>query len=256
MEAMLTDTHCHITCDQLFARIDEVLAQAKEHGIKRMLVICTNFIEYERAIELKAKGHPIDIALGFHPNDLLAFEEEDYLRLELLARDGNLAAIGEIGLDYHYDDVSKEIQAKGFITQMKIAKTYQLPIVIHMRDATKDTVGILKENGPCTGVLHCYSGSYETAKMVLELGYYISYGGPLTFKNSRGAIDVASQIPIDRLLIETDSPYLTPHPFRGRQNEPMYLTHTFKKLCEIKNIHENVLEKQLEDNYNVLFGKR
>lgn len=252
----LTDTHCHITCDDLFERIDDVLRNAKEHHVGRMMIVCTSFKEFERARELKKKDPNLfDIALGFHPNDLYKFNEKDYVRLESLLQHKELAALGEIGLDYHWDDVKREDQIQGFIRQIELAKTYQVPILIHMREATKDTLDILKEHGPITGIFHCYSGSYETALEAMKLGFYIAYGGPLTFKNSRGAPEVAAKLPIDRLFVETDSPYLTPHPYRGKQNEPMYVDVTFKRLCEIKNVNEEILAKQLEENYQCLFNK-
>lgn len=254
MKYSLIDTHCHITCDDLYERIDEVIKNAKENQVERMLIICTNFVEYERADKLK-ETYPdmFDIALGFHPNDLYAFHEEDYIQLEALLQQDKLIAVGEIGMDYHWDDVKKEDQEKGFIRQIELAKKYDKPILIHMREATKDTITILQEYGPVKGIMHCYSGSYETAEILMKLGFYISFGGPLTFKNSKGAPEVAYKLPIDRLFIETDSPYLTPHPYRGKQNEPKYVVHTFQKLCEIKDIDENVLAKQLQDNYKALF---
>ena len=254
MQNYVTDTHCHITCDALYERIDEVLLNAKEHHVIRMLAVCTNFIEYERANKLKEEGHPIDIALGFHPNDLYAFMESDYLRLEQLLKEDKLDAVGEIGLDYHWDDVKKEDQAIGFKRQIELAQKYNKPILIHMREATLDTLNILREYAPCKGIMHCYSGSIETAEILMKLGFYIAYGGPLTFKNSRGAPCVAEKIPVDRLFVETDCPYLTPHPFRGKQNEPMYVRYTLAKLCEIKGMKEEDLCKQLEQNYQHLFA--
>ena len=164
-----------------------------------------------------------------------------------------MCALGEIGLDYHWDDVKREDQIKGFIRQLEMAKKYHIPILIHMREATKDTLDILKEHRPLQGIFHCYSGSYETAVEAMKLGFYISYGGPLTFKNSRGAPEVAEKLSVDRLFIETDSPYLTPHPHRGKQNEPMYVEVTFQRLCEIKGMSEAELAEQLERNYQRLF---
>lgn len=256
MEYYITDTHCHITCDMLYDQIEDIISHAKENHIKRMLVVCTNFHEYNRAVKLKEKEPKLfDIALGFHPNDLYKFNEEDYMNLERLVQDNKLVAIGEIGLDYHWDDVTREDQILGFRRQIELAKKYEKPILIHMREATKDTVDILKEYIPLKGIIHCYSGSYETAQELMKMGFYISYGGPLTFKNSRGAPEVAKKIPISRLFVETDSPYLTPHPYRGKQNEPMYANVTFKKLCEIKEIDEAKMAKQLEENYIELFQK-
>lgn len=254
MEYNMIDTHCHITCDALYERIEEVLKNAIEHYVTRLLIVCTNFVEYERAVLWKEKGYPLDIALGFHPNDLYAFKEEDYERLESLLSEDKLIALGEIGLDYHWDDVERDDQKVGFKRQIEIAQKYDKPILIHMRDATQDTIKILKSYAPCKGIMHCYSGSLETAKILMGLGLYISYAGPLTFKNSKGAVECAKEIPVDRLFVETDSPYLTPHPFRGKQNEPMYVTHTFEKLREIKGMDEEELSRQLEKNYSKLFA--
>lgn len=248
----LTDTHCHITDERLFSRIDEIMENAKAAGVVRMLVVCVGFEEYERAEQLREKGYPLDIAVGFHPCDLYKFNEADYRHLEELAACKKLIAIGEIGLDYHWDDVAVEDQKIGFIRQLKLAEKYHLPVLIHMREATKDTVEILLQHS-CVGVMHCYSGSYETAEILIRHGYYISYGGPLTFKNSRGAPQVAAKLPIERLLIETDCPYLTPHPFRGKENEPKYISYTFEKLCEIRDMEKEVLAEQLEQNYRRLF---
>lgn len=254
MNYSLIDTHCHITCDDLYGRIEEVIVNARVHQVNRMLIICTNFIEYERAVTLKKMNEEMfDIALGFHPNDLYQFHEEDYIHLEELLQQDKLIAVGEIGMDYHWDDVTKEDQKIGFIRQIELAKKYDKPILIHMREATNDTINILKEYGPIKGIMHCYSGSYETAEILMNLGFYISFGGPLTFKNAKGAPEIAQKIPIERLFVETDSPYLTPHPFRGKQNEPQYVVHTFQKLCSIKNIDEDVLAKQLQENYKNLF---
>lgn len=253
MSYSLIDTHCHITCDDLYARIDEIVDNAKQHHVERMLIVCTSFIEYQRAILIKDKEDIFDIALGFHPNDLYSFQEADYLRLENLLKEDKLIAIGEIGLDYHWDDVKKEDQKIGFIRQIELAKKYHKPILIHMREATKDTLDILKEHAPLKGIFHCYSGSLETAKLAMDLGFYIAYGGPLTFKNSRGAPEVAKEIPIARLFIETDCPYLTPHPYRGKQNEPMYAEVTFEKMCELKELPKEELAQQMIDNYKMLF---
>ena len=252
----LTDTHCHITCDGLYEQVDDVIARANEHHVKRMMIICTDFTEFDRAKELQKRDPEMfDVALGFHPNDLYKFQENDYARLESLLQHGELSALGEIGLDYHWDTVSREDQIVFFKKQIELAKTYDVPIIIHMREATQDVLDILKSYAPLHGIIHCYSGSYEIAKELMKVGFYISYGGPLTFKNSRGAPEVAAKLPIDRLFVETDSPYLTPHPYRGKQNEPMYVDVTFQKLCEIKEIDALTLAKQLEENYLALFRK-
>lgn len=256
MSYSLTDTHCHITCDDLYNHIDDVLQRANEHHVNRMMIICTNFNEFDRAKELQEKYPGLFcIALGFHPCDLYKFQENDYARLESLLQHNQLDALGEIGLDYHWDDVERDDQKVYFRKQIEMAKKYDVPIIIHMREATKDVVDILKEYEPVNGIIHCYSGSYETAKELIKIGFYISFGGPLTFKNSRGAPEVAEKLPLERLFVETDSPYLTPHPYRGKQNEPMYVDVTFHKLCEIKQLDEVSVANQLEENFKTLFHK-
>lgn len=251
----LIDTHCHITCDTLFDRIDEIIENAVREHIERMLIICTNVKEYERAEQLK-NDHPdlFDIALGFHPNDLYEIKESDFTRLEELLKEDKLIAVGEIGLDYHWDDVKPEDQKEGFIRQLALAIKYDKPVLIHMREATQDTMDILDKYSGHKGIIHCFSGSVEVAKQFVDMGFYISFGGPLTFKNSRHAPAVAEAIDLNYLFVETDSPYLTPHPYRGKQNEPGYVRYTFDKLCEIKNVDCKSAAKQLRENYRKLFN--
>lgn len=255
MEYSLIDTHCHITCDALYERVDEVMQNAKQSDVKTLMIICTNFIEYERAVKVKEQytDFIIKIALGFHPCDLNDVTEEDFIRLERLLQENKLDAVGEIGMDYYWDTVEKDIQKQGFHKQLQLAKKYHKPIIIHMRDATKDTLDILSAYAPVKGIMHCYSGSIETARQVMNLGLYISFAGPVTFKNARGAVEVCAQIPVNQLLTETDSPYLTPHPYRGTQNEPKYVAVTFEKICEIKQITKEALAKQMQKNFEQLF---
>lgn len=252
----LIDTHCHITCDALFERIEEVLANAKEHHVERMMIVCTDFKEFERAELLKQKDDRFDIALGFHPCDLKDVTEADYERLEQLLREDRICALGEIGMDYHWDDVAKEDQKNGFRRQIALAKRYDKPILIHMREATKDTLEILRESAPHKGIFHCFSGSLETARIVLDMGFHIAYGGPLTFKNSKEAPQVCAQLPKERLFVETDCPYLTPHPYRGKQNEPMYVGITFDKVCELQGVEQEIMAEQMRKSYEQLFGRR
>lgn len=255
MEYSLIDTHCHITCDALYERLDEVMENAKQHHVMTMMIICTNFTEYERAVQVKKQyqDFTIKIALGFHPCDLHDVKEEDFQRLEKLLQEQKIDAVGEIGMDYYWDTVDKETQKKGFHRQLQLAKQYKKPIIIHMREATKDTLDILKAYAPIKGIMHCYSGSIETARQVIDLGLYISFAGPVTFKNARGAVEVCAEVPVDKLLTETDSPYLTPHPYRGTQNEPKYVAVTFEKICEIKGVQKENLAEQMKKNFQSLF---
>lgn len=183
----LIDTHCHITCDALYERIDEVLENARQAGIEKMLIICTDFTEYERAQQLKEREpERFDIALGFHPNDLYAFQEADYERLEELLKQERIIAVGEIGLDYHWDDVKPQDQKTGFIRQIRLAQKYNKPILIHMREATKDTLDILKDMGPLKGIMHCYSGSKEVAMELIKSVFIYPLAGRLHLKTQEG----------------------------------------------------------------------
>lgn len=255
MTYYLTDTHCHITCDQLYERIEEVMENAREAGVHHLCVICCSFQEYERALELKKRYDNLTIAFGFHPSELYDFTADDMIRFENELSSGRIDILGEIGLDYHWDTVTKEDQIQALHHQLKLAKQYDLPISIHMRDATKDCMDILRQYAPLRGIMHCFSGSVETAKEAVQLGLLISFAGPLTFKNARSSVEVAAEIPIDKLLVETDCPYLTPHPYRGRQNEPKYVTYTFEKLCEIKQLNPEEAAELLYQNWNTLMKR-
>lgn len=251
----IIDTHAHIVCDTLYPQVEEIIERAKNAGVTRILCICLSIEEVQRAFALQKQYDMIDIAAGFHPSDLNELSEADWKQMESILKDERILAVGEIGLDYHWDDVDKDIQKKAFIHQIQIANALKKPVIIHMRDATKDTMEILHTYKQVSGIMHCFSGSLETAKEAIDMDMYISVGGPLTFKNARGIPEVMEQLPIDRIFVETDCPYLTPHPYRGKQNEPSYITHTFKRLCEVKNIDENTMKQQLYVNYVHLFTK-
>ncbi|MDE6195266.1 MAG: TatD family hydrolase [Erysipelotrichaceae bacterium] len=250
----MIDTHAHIVCKELYERKEEVIAQAKEAGVSKILIICTSIKEAKLAIALAKEDTMFDVAVGFHPCDLLDVQADDWLMLEELLQEKEVVALGEIGLDYHWQTVEKDIQKEGFIRQIQLANKVQKPILIHMREATQDTMAILKEYAQYGGIIHCFSGSVETAKEAIALGMYISVGGPLTFKNARGLPEVVAQLPITSLFIETDCPYLTPHPHRGKQNEPKYLPYTLARLCEIKQMREEDVKMQMRKNYEKLFS--
>lgn len=243
------DSHCHITCDRLFPRIDEIMENCKENNVSQLLVVCCERQEALRALQLKQKYPMIRIAYGFYPCDTYDLGEDDYTDLENFCREGLLDVIGEIGLDYHYDDTDKEKQKTAFIRQLQLADRYRLPVSIHMRDATLDAMTILKQYAKTPFVLHCFSGSCETAMEAVKMGGYISFAGPLTFKNARGLLEVAKTVPVQNILCETDCPYLTPVPHRGKENEPMYVRHTFEKICELRNCSHEQMSIQILENY-------
>ncbi|MCI8541655.1 MAG: TatD family hydrolase [Erysipelotrichaceae bacterium] len=250
----MIDTHAHITCDELYPHAHALLARAKDAGVSRILCICLNLAEVERAFVLKQAYPWLDIAAGFHPSDLYDVTHADWERMAELIQDERILAIGEIGLDYHWDEVDRETQKQAFIKQLTWANQYHKPVIIHMRDATKDTLDILREYKQGSGIMHCFSGSLEVAKQLLAMDLYLSVGGPLTFRNARGLPEVIAQCPVERLFIETDSPYLTPHPHRGKRNEPMYLRYTSERLAELKQMSSASLNQHLRENYRRLFG--
>lgn len=250
----IIDTHAHVTYQDLVTRIDEIVQNALNHHVTKILCVCCTKEEALKALAIADQYDIFDCAFGYHPEDVDTITDEDLTFLKEILQNPHMIALGEIGLDYHYTKENKEAQKQLFIKQIQLANELDLPILIHMRDATQDTLEILKQY-PSKGIMHCYSGSLDTAKILVDLGYYLSFAGPLTFKNAKDAPEVCKWVPLDKIFVETDSPFLTPHPFRGKQNEPFYTHITFEKVCEIKALDENILMKQMEQNYITLFKK-
>ena len=216
----LIDTHVHLNHQDLYNQIDEVIARASAVGVEKFIVIGYDFDSSKRALELADRYEQVFAVIGVHPTEVLLSQS-----IESLLPHNKVVAIGEIGLDYHWDTVSREEQAVYFQKQIELADRFQLPIVIHMRDATEDTIKILQKNRGILhqGIMHAFSGSLESMRMFIDLGFYIGLGGPVTFKNAVTPKEIARHVPLDRLVLETDSPYLTPHPYRGKTNESSYL---------------------------------
>lgn len=250
----ILDTHSHITCDALYERIDEIIENAKHANIERILCVCCSKEEIERALQLAQRYDFIDCAYGYHPEDVDQITDQDLSELEAILRNQAIVALGEIGLDYYWVQDNKLAQKELFIKQIELANKLDLPILIHMREATMDTLEILKQH-PTKGIFHCYSGSVETSKEIFKMGYFVSFAGPLTFKNARDSVEVCRQAPLDRIFVETDAPYLSPHPMRGTQNEPANVVHTFNKLCEIKETDPQIVANQMKLSYQKLFKK-
>lgn len=246
------DSHCHL-CDEHFeSDLQEVITRAKDAHIEKMLIICSRLSEVPKALALKEKDDSFDIAVGIHPVDVQQFKEEDWETFVAYASDCRVCAIGEIGLDYHWYPETKQLQKELFIRQIELANELQKPIIVHSRDAIQDTYEILTQH-PTKGVIHSFSGSKEMALQFIKKGYYIGLGGPVTFKNALVPKEVASEIPIDYLLTETDSPYLTPTPYRGQRNEPSYVTYTANMICSLKNMQQEILTQHIKENYYRLF---
>lgn len=235
---MLFDTHVHLNADQYDEDLEEVIARAQEAGVTNMVVVGFDRPTITRAMELVEQYDFLYACVGWHPVDAIDMTEEDLGWIEELASHPKVVAIGEMGLDYHWDKSPKEIQKEVFRKQIKLAKKVKLPIVIHNREATADIVEILKEEEAeeVGGIMHCFSGSAEVAKECVKMNFYISLGGPVTFKNAKKPKEVAAEIPLDQLLIETDCPYLAPHPYRGKRNEPGYVRLVAEEIAEIKGL--------------------
>lgn len=255
---MLSDSHAHLDDQRFEGEVDAIINRAKEADIGFILNPGVEEKTSIRAIELSQAYDIVYAGVGFHPSDCTAFDWSIHPKMiKAWCENSKVLAIGEIGLDYYYDDgAPREIQKKVFEEQIGLANELKKPIIVHDRDAHGDCMEIVKSclDPNVGGVFHSYSGSVEMAKVLLDFGLYLSIGGPLTFKNSRKAPDVVGYMPLDRLLIETDSPYLTPVPFRGKRNEPAYVQHVAQKVAEIKSISvESVVEKTFE-NARALFG--
>jgi TatD DNase family protein len=253
---MLFDTHAHLNADQYKEDLAEVMDRAREAGISNIVVVGFDRPTISRAMELAEAYDYIYACVGWHPVDAVDMTDEDLKWIEELASHPKVVALGEMGLDYHWDKSPHAIQKEVFRKQIRLAKKVKLPIVIHNRDATADIVDILREEGAAEvgGIMHCFSGSVEVAKQCLEMNFYISLGGPVTFKNAKKPKEVALEIPLDKLLIETDCPYLTPHPYRGQRNEPSYVKLVAEQIAEIKGLTFEQIANATSDNAKRLFG--
>ncbi|MEK3800860.1 TatD family hydrolase [Peribacillus sp. FSL H8-0477] len=253
---MLFDTHVHLNDDQFKEDIEEVIKRAQEAGVSNMVVVGFDRATIMRAMELIEKYDFIYASIGWHPVDAIDMLDEDLAWIEELSSHPKVVAIGEMGLDYHWDKSPRDIQKEVFRKQIRLAKKVNLPIVIHNREATADIVDILKEEHAeaVGGIMHCYSGSPEVAKECLDMNFYISLGGPVTFKNAKKPKEVAVEVPLDKLLIETDCPYLAPHPYRGKRNEPAYVKLVAEQIAELKGLTFEEVAVATNQNARKLFG--
>ena len=246
------DSHCHIIDEAFSDDFDEIIKRIEENNIERCMIVCCYDHEYDKAIALAKKDSRFDVAVGIHPSDVKKLNDDIWNKFIEYSSNPYVKAIGEIGLDYYWDKDNKDDQKDIFIRQIEIANKLNKPILVHSRDAMQDTFDIMKKY-PAKGVMHCYSGSREMAKEFMKLGYYLSIGGPVTYKNANEPKEVAKIIDNDKILIETDCPYLTPVPFRGKRNEPSYVVYTGKYISELRNVDEDVFKDQLVNNYDRLF---
>lgn len=234
---MMWDTHAHLDDKQFDPDREAVIERTLASGITTLINVGCSAESSEESVKLAGKYPFVYAAVGIHPHEASTCTQNTWDRLSILAGDPKVVAWGEIGLDYFRDHSPREDQQKVFIQQLKLANEADLPVIIHNRDAHGDVLQIIKDNTPVAGcVFHTFSGSWEMAKVLLDMGFYLSFSGPITFKNARHAPEVLAKMPLDRLLAETDCPYLTPEPFRGKRNEPAYVSRVIAKIAEIRGI--------------------
>lgn len=255
---MLIDSHCHLDFEQLNDQLPQVLARMHDEGVAGCVTISTRVRQFDKIKAIAEAHDKIWCSVGTHPHN--ADEETEVTADELiaLAQHPKCVAIGEAGLDYHYDYGSPDAQAKGFRRHIEAARQTGLPLVIHTRSADADTARILEEetrNGAFPFILHCFSSGAELARRGLDLGGYVSFSGILTFKNAEEIREVARFVPDDRLLVETDAPYLAPVPHRGQSNEPSYVVHTARKLAETRDMSFEQIARLTTANFARLFSK-
>ncbi len=250
----LIDSHGHITSEG-YDDIEEVIARAKEAGVDRIVCSAYNFSSSQEAVELSKKYDGVFANVGFHPENTNEIKEDSLAKIENLAKEKKVVAIGEIGLDYHREGFDKEIQQKYFVEQINLANRLGKPIVVHSREAMGDTIEILKKHPIAKeSLIHCFSGSVESAKILLDLGFSFSIGGVVTFKNAKSLPDVVRFLPLDRILLETDCPYLSPVPFRGQRNEPKNVLYVADEIARIKGISIEEVGYVTTENAERLFG--
>jgi TatD DNase family protein len=255
---MLVDSHCHLDFPDFAAELDAVVARAVAAGVDRMVTISTRVKKHADILAIAERFPNVFCSVGTHPHN--AHEELNVSADELIerARHAKVVAIGEAGLDYHYDFSPRAAQEQGFRAHIDAARATQLPLVIHSREADDDTAGILEQEmgkGAFPAVLHCFTGGPDLARRAVALGHYVSFTGILTFKKSDDLRAIARELPIDRILVETDAPYLAPGKFRGKRNEPAYVVETAKVLADVRGVSLDEIARTTTDNFFRLFAK-
>lgn len=259
MKNYLIDTHAHLDFPELYNKLDEVLKNALENNVKRIVTISTNLNKIDKIIEISKNYEEVYHTVGVHPNEVLKDKNNSNYEMILnLSKNEKCVGIGECGLDYHYGNNTKAAQKASFITQINVSRTTNLPLVIHARDADKDMINILEneyKNGPFKAILHCFSSGKDLALCGINLGFYISFSGIVTFKSAKLIQEIATLIPDDKILVETDAPYLSPTPLRGSVNEPKNCSITAKYLADIRKCEFSTFIDQLYMNSFKIFDK-
>ena len=252
---MVIDTHAHLEMEAFDDDREAVLDRAAAAGLTAIITVGTTLPDCEKAVTLAGRYAPVYAAVGVHPHEVKGIDASTYDALRRLAREPKVVAIGEIGLDFFYDLSPREVQLRRFAEQLDLAEELDLPVIIHDRDAHAETLGLLRQRkGRLRGTLHCFSGDAAMARECIDLGFHLSVAGPVTYRKADQLREVAREIPPERLLIETDAPYLAPQPHRGKRNEPAYVLDTARRLAEIRGITAGELEHLTAANARRLFG--
>ncbi len=255
---MITDSHCHLDYPKLYDQLDDIVKRAEYNQVKYLLTICTTLESFERIKLIITKYKNIYGTFGIHPHESEKYTQVDSkFILNIKNKHNKIIGIGETGLDFYYNHSEKEIQKKSFIEHISAASQLNIPIIVHSRNAEVDTYEILKsesKNSNLKVLIHCFTGSRDFAKKLIDLNFYISVSGIITFKKSIELADTVSSIPMENLLVETDSPYLAPLPYRGKDNEPSYIIHTVEKLSQIKKLPNESIVINTTNNFMKLFN--
>jgi TatD DNase family protein len=256
---IIVDSHCHLDFDAFAPELDEIVARAERAGVARMVTICTRIRRFDRVRAVAERFPSVYCSVGTHPHQA---DEERGIPADDIVRVAEsfdkVVAIGECGLDYYYTHGSPDAQAEGFRQHIEAARRTGLPLIVHSRDADEDTARILEEEyakAPFTGVLHCFSSGRDLAMRAVEIGFYVSLSGIVAFKKSQELRDIVTDLPADRLLVETDAPFLAPPPYRGKRNEPAYVVHTHRVVAEVKGMSEAESARLTTENFLRLFNR-
>lgn len=256
---MLVDTHCHLDFEKFDADRDAVVSRADGAGVKRIVVPALNLDNCAAVLNLAERYPGVYAAVGIHPNSTAAWDDVWIEQLRDLAAHDKVVAIGEIGLDYHWDKSPPEVQKQAFAAQLTLALELDLPVIIHNRESDDDVLSILKRSVHSKrerpGVLHSFSSAWDVAEEAIELGYYLGFTGPVTYKSADALRDVLARTPMDRILIETDAPFLTPQAHRGQRNEPAYVVHVAEQVARVRDMNLNIVKAMTTENAACVFGR-
>ena len=252
----LFDSHCHLEDERFAEDRAEVMARMEDAGVRRCILAGSDMETSEQIVKMASEYPDVYGVVGIHPHDAKTWTDDCAPRIAEWVRQERIVGVGEIGLDYYYDHSPRDVQKEVFEKQLLLARELNVPAVFHVRDAHGDVLDILRKNRAQlpAGVVHCYSGSVESSREYLDMGFYISFAGPITFKNANKLLDVAKYVPLDRILVETDSPYLAPVPMRGRRNEPAYVQYVAQCIAQLRGISDEEMAQAAFNNTCRLFG--